>query len=270
MSENGLRRRSLISGVAWAVPAATVVSGAPALAASHPPTVPPGVTINASRCRWNSEWNHYVDPDGNCRGSGTPSQSDEQDCSEYHSNNCEDYSGLIKGCSGDSVSAPKCSLSGDQKQYNGWIADGISITLGDESGQPLAGVSVTFKVKADEKQFWLVEDPTMSSSDAWKDGSPRRVKELTLTTDENGVIRLDGGVGSAYSCDEKLIGYNAACDGGQWGYLRKGEDDSTHGTLTVSADGYDSKTQRIWNYSPTSNPCEQLLFWPGLRVAGGC
>jgi hypothetical protein len=230
-------RRVVLQGAAWTIPVLATAVGAPLVAAST--RVPPGITVTATHTEWNSEWNHYRTPDNTFRGSS----------------------------SGSSVAAPTCSYSGDQKQYNGWIADGISMTLGDANGKALANTSVTFTISGKEKQFWFVKNPCVSESTAWNDGSPNNLRSITLKTDSEGFIALDGGTGTAYRCatsgsNSQLIGYN-----GFWGYLRKGQDDSTRTTLTVSAAGQASRSISIWNYTPTSNPYELTLWWPGLRMA---
>lgn len=110
----------------------------------------------------------------------------------------------------------------DRSTYDGYIAEGVVITVGDENGSPLAGVpTVLYFAESDggrrphDENFWFVSNPALSASDAQR--SANQLYELTLVTDPNGQIFLDNGASPAT------------------GYLRKGSNGERNGILLVAS-----------------------------------
>ncbi|WP_098467731.1 hypothetical protein [Serinibacter salmoneus] len=153
---------------------------------------------------------------------------------------------------------------GDQKQYLGWIADGFRVTVADPSGVPQAGVAVTFSITGSDrgkKNMSFVRNPCLSAAAAWSamQGSGSDYS-ITLVTDVNGTIALDGGAnGANTTCGGQLMGYH-----GTWGYLRIGDEVKPEWlTLMATASGYGTQSLATRLVTPTSGGFERY-YWPGL------
>jgi len=105
---------------------------------------------------------------------------------------------------------------------DGFIAQGVVVTVTSATGQPLANQPVTLRItnyKNNENAFYFVKDRKIASNKAYAstlvDGS-RVGGSITLTTDANGRIALDDG---------------------KTGYLRHGTDGESLGTKFVAESG---------------------------------
>ena len=99
----------------------------------------------------------------------------------------------------------------DRAKYDGWIAQGIVLTIKGSAGQPLPGAEVTIRITnftGNRNTFWFVSDPTLSSTAAQ---AATHLSSITLTADANGQVRLDNAPAS--------------------GYLRKGSDGESGGSF---------------------------------------
>lgn len=122
----------------------------------------------------------------------------------------------------------------DGSAGNGYIAQGVVVTVTSSTGQPLANQPVTLTItnyRGNENTFYFVKDPTIASNKAfastWADG--RRVGDsITLYTDANGRIALDDG---------------------KAGYLRHGTDGESRGTNFVAESGGVSQAFTLYNSS---------------------
>ncbi len=81
---------------------------------------------------------------------------------------------------------------------DGYIAQGIVITVLGSAGKPLPGAQVTLRIRnysGNTNTFWFVSDPAVSSTDAQ---SGTHLSSITLTADANGQVRLDNQPASGY------------------------------------------------------------------------
>lgn len=243
----GMNRRALLRGAAWTVPVVAATSVAP-LASAATGSVPPGITITAQHLDFIGFWNGDLDPNGAARSSS---------------------------------STPNCTGISGSEQYDGWIVDGVTITVGDSIGRPVPGVAVTLALlnsgdsKYESKHISFVKTPCDTAAQAWSkmDGSGS-TNQIVLTTDASGTIHLDGGQGAPISCGGTLVGYE-----GTWGYLRHGSDAYGYGSqagsfgedvkeyvrLRATAPGYTEDIADFSNVAPSSDPNGDYYYWPGLR-----
>jgi hypothetical protein len=135
----------------------------------------------------------------------------------------------------------------DAQSSDGWIAEGVEITLADANGNPLpAGTAVTLTISRRangsgwvRNNFWFVNDPTLSA-DAGRQQSQQR-QSITLVTTLPGRLSL----------------YPTATTG----YLRKGSNGESDGQYLTVTVGSTSQQVKILNSSAAGGTN------PGIRPA---
>jgi len=141
---------------------------------------------------------------------------------------------------------------------DGTIADGLSFTYKDANGNPLANKSITLNiVNQNSGSFWFVTDPYFG------DARGAQLDTITLTTDSNGVLYLDGNGNprTGPSVSGMPVPGNPAYD--NWGYLRYGSGSSNAG---LRLEAYPTENPSLKITLPINNGSEGQNPHPGNKT----
>ena len=122
----------------------------------------------------------------------------------------------------------------DSLSSDGYIVPGVVVTVADEDGNPIANASVEICVSnwsGNRNTFWFVTDPTLSSNVSNNWGNRKQCG--SFTSDANGRIALDDGAGN--------------------GYLRKGSDGTSEGSIFTVTSTAGNTTFTLTNSSDACN-----------------